>query len=218
MIDRWDDYEYEDFEDDLKPLHPPGPLSKFPSGQHLWPAVICLILFYLASTVHAGHQYGRLLPVSGASIFQDNEYWRLFTALFVHGSLLHLLSNAFMFVVFGWLLRAYFGFITFPVISFLMGIVSNLATVAFYKPEIQLVGASGMIYAMAALWLVFYMKYDTERRLSVRIFRAAGFVMIMLVPSTFEPQVSYLAHAMGFAAGIVTGLLVLPVIKVRDPG
>ena len=216
MDDR--DYYMEDFEDDLEPLHPPGPLSKFPSGRHLRPAVICLVLFYLASTVHAGHQYGSLLPVSGAAIFKNLELWRLFTALFVHGSLLHLLSNAFMFLVFGWLLKAYFGYITFPVISFLMGIASNLATVALYRPHVQLVGASGMIYAMAALWLVFYMKYDTERRLPVRIFRAVGFVLVMLVPSTFEPQTSYLAHAMGFAAGIVTGLLVLPVIKVRDPG
>ncbi len=211
-------YYVEDFEDDLEPLHPPGPLSKFPSGRHLRPAIICLVLFYLASAVHTGHHHGSLLPVSGAAIFDELELWRLFTAVFVHGSLLHLLSNAFMFLVFGWLLKAYFGFITFPVISFIMGMVSNLATVALYDPGIKLVGASGMIYAMAALWLVFYMKYDTERRLPVRIFRAVGFVLVMLVPSTFEPQTSYLAHAMGFVAGIVTGLLVLPVIEVRDPG
>lgn len=212
-----DDYS-DDYEDEDAPLYRPGPLSKFPSAGHLRPAVICVILFYFASTLHGTHPYGDLLWVSGEKVFEKQELWRLFTALFVHGSLVHLLSNLFMFMVFGWLLKAYFGFAVFPVISFIIGIIVNLATISFYEPATRLVGASGMIYAMAALWLIFFLRHYTERSFPARLLRVTGFVLVLLIPSTFEPQVSYLAHGLGFMAGTTAGILLLPFAAVRDPG
>ena len=70
---------------------------------------------------------------------------------------------------------------------------------------------------MAALWLIFYLRYDTDRQLAIRIFRAVGFVMVMLIPSTYNPQTSYLAHGMGFLIGLGAGILLLPIIEIQDP-
>jgi membrane associated rhomboid family serine protease len=201
-----------------EPAVEPGPLSKLPSKKHFLPVVVCVAFFYIASSIYSNHQYGEMLKVSGDAVFTKHEYWRLFTALFVHGSLLHLLSNLFMFTIFGWLLRAYYGFAVFPAAAFIMGTITNLAVVSIYPPDVSLVGASGMIYGMAAMWIVFFMKYDTDRSFPMRALRAAGFVLAMLVPSAVEPQVSYLAHGLGFIAGIGSGLILLPFVDVRDPG
>lgn len=204
----------EDFDDG--PPSPPGPLSVFPSRRHILPALACFMMFYAMSVVYRIYPYGDLLWVSGSSIFDHYEFWRPVTALFVHSGMGHLLSNAIMFFVFGWVLKAYFGYLAFPVTAFVIGVVSNIITVYLYPPEIRLLGASGMIYGMAALWLVYFIKYD-DHAFPVRVMRAAGFVLVILIPSTIEPQVSYLAHGIGFIAGVIVGFVTLPFVNVRIP-
>ena len=204
----------EDFEEG--PPAPPGPLSIFPSRKHLLPALVCFMLFYALSLVHSTYPYGDLLWVSGSSLYGLHEFWRPLTALCVHSGPGHLLSNAIMFFVFGWALKAYFGYSVFPVLSFGIGVITNVITVYLYSPEIRLIGASGMIYGMAALWLVYFIKFD-HHTFPVRVMRAAGFVLVMLIPSTIEPQVSYLAHGIGFIAGAAAGFASLPFVHVRMP-
>lgn len=205
----------EDFKEE--PARPPGPLSKFPSPHHGAPALIMFFLFYAATSVYNRYPFGDYLWLSGESIFRYHEYWRILTSLATHGDLSHLLSNALIFLVFGWMLKAYFGFLVFPVVSLVIGVATNCLTVAFYEPGIRLLGASGMAYGMVALWLVFYIHHDTDRTVALRIFRAVGFSLVMMFPSTFDPHVSYLAHAIGFTLGIVTGLALLPLVSVHEP-
>ncbi len=194
-----------------------GPLSRFPSTRHMIPAAFLFALFYVFSVLYSGHRIGDNFWVSGAAVFSHHEYWRVVTALFTHRDIVHLLSNALMFFVFGWVLKAYFGYLAFPTASLLIGIVTNIITVALYDPDIMLIGASGMTYGMAALWIVLYIRFDQERRVPVRIFRAAGFALVMLLPSTIEPDVSYLAHAVGFVTGILSGIALFPFASVREP-
>lgn len=200
-----------------EPPRPPGPLARFPSPLHAIPALAIFLVFCLATAIYNNYPEGEQLWLSGEALFMRHEYWRLLTALLTHRDMAHLLANALIFLGFGWMLKAYFGPMVFPVASLVTGLISNLATVYAYHPGIRLIGASGMNYGMAALWLILYIRHDTDHRLPVRIFRAAGFALIILFPTTFDPAVSYLAHAVGFASGIVIGLAILPGVSVRDP-
>ena len=193
---------------------PLGPLTRLPSVKSLVPALLLFILFYLAS-FHMNRVMSDLLWLSGDSFFARKEYWRLLTALFVHADLQHLFSNAPLFLVFGWLLMDYYGMAVFPAGSLLIGAAANMATIYFYDPGIRLVGASGMVYGMAAQWLVYYVRFDTNFTLGKRIFRATGFSMAMLFPTTVYPNVSYLAHGAGFTMGITVSLLMLPMAAAR---
>jgi rhomboid protease GluP len=205
----------EDFRVEPKP--PPGPLAHFPSLRHAVPAMFFFIIFYLATVVYGRYPEGDYLWLSGDALLNRHEYWRIITSLLAHSDLYHLLSNAMIFLVFGWMLKAYFGLIAFPVLSFMTGIIANSLTAAVYRPETRLIGASGMAYGMAALWLVFYIRHDTDHSVPVRIFRAIGFSLVMLFPTTFDPQISYLAHGIGFAAGLVIGILSLHFISAHNP-
>ena len=122
-----------------------------------------------------------------------------------------------MFIVFGWALKAYYGYAVFPVISLATGALTNLIAVSIYPPEVRLLGASGMVYGMAALWLVLFLRYDTGHYLPVRLVRVLGFTMVILIPSTLEPHVSYLAHGVGFLCGLLAGIVLLPFVSPRDP-
>jgi rhomboid protease GluP len=210
-----EDPEEEDFGEIVE--RPRGPLSVFPSLRHVLPAVLMFMLFYVATVIYGGYPQREYLWISGDSIFKNHEYWRLITAIFTHSDLSHLMSNALIFLVFGWMLNAYFGLLAFPITSLCIGAITNAITVAFYDPAIQLVGASGMAYGMVSLWLVFYIHNDTYYSLALRIFRAIGFALVMMFPTTFEPHVSYLSHAVGFGTGLLIGLLLERMIPVKDP-
>ena len=215
-----DDDEEEFFEpEDFKPEipSPPGPLSKFPKLKHIRPAVILFMLFYAASVLHSGYPIGDKLWASGEAVLKNGEYWRIITSVFTHDDIYHLLSNAMIFLVFGWILRAYFGFFVFPVLSLIIGAACTLLTIAIYEPGMRLIGASGMNYGMAALWLVFYLRFDTDNRPARKVLRVFGFTLAVLFPSTYNPQVSYLAHALGFAIGLAAGIILLPFVKAREP-
>ncbi len=149
--------------------------------------------------------WGHRLDSTRQDVFEHQAYWKLLTSLGVHADLKHLLSNSLFFGILAFILNGYFGWVAFPVLSLLLGIATQAITLQTYAPEIRLMGASGMVYSMAGLWLT--LNFGTERRLSLirRAFNAAAFVMVLFIPSQLEPQISYRAHAIGFVLGAVFG-------------
>lgn len=214
-----DDGEYYPVAEDFIPTppKPKGPLSRVPESSAVRPALFCFILFFVASGQYwqAGRDGGGW--ASGEAVFEHGQWWRLLTALFTHSDLGHLLSNTPLFLIFGWYLYAFFGGLAFPLGALLIGVLSNAATIYFYSPTTHLVGASGMLYGMVALWLVLYVRFETDYTVTMRVFRAIGVSLVLLFPTTFQEQTSYLAHAAGFAIGMIVGFLLMPFVSVRTP-
>lgn len=204
-------------EDDFLPA-PKKPLSALaakPQLSHLTSPVIMALMF---AAVSFGFWYnpGTIdFWVSREAVFGQGKYWKLFTALFTHSDMLHLLSNLPLFLIFGWHLRTFFGFRIFPLVAILAGIASNFLTIYFYADNTRLVGASGMLYAMVSLWLLYYVKFETSYSFWNKIMRATAFALVLLFPTTFQENVSYLAHFWGFICGIFFGLLFLPITEVQ---
>ena len=69
-----------------------------------------------------------------------------------------------------------------------------------------------MIYSMVAMWLVFFLKFDTRYSFFIRLIRAIAFILVILFPSEIKPHTSYSAHAFGFIIGLITALLLLPIV------
>ncbi|MFC1669696.1 rhomboid family intramembrane serine protease [Spirochaetota bacterium] len=206
---------YDEEEEEI--VKPKGPLSKFPSTKFTMPVVISYFIFVTATLAYNKLPIGSKLWASGEAVFGKHEYWRALTSVFTHADFSHLLSNTPLFFIFGWFLRAYFGVIIFPLASFLVGIACTLVTISVYEPHIRLLGASGMVYGMVALWLAFYVRYDIDHSVPMRIFRAVGFSLILLFPTVFDPRVSYLAHAVGFGVGLVFAILLAPLVEAKEP-
>lgn len=201
--------------EDESSKRPPGLFSLPPEKRLLHGPVQIFMLMLVFSIVYWSYPQGEYLWASGETVFQKNELWRLVTALFTHGDIAHLLANGWLFILFGWMLRSYFGFMAFPLLSFGAGIITNGVTVYLYHPAVRLIGASGMVHGMVAIWIVWYIFFDRERRPGQRILRATGFSLAMLVPAVVKPEVSYLAHGVGFLAGIILSLLFLVPVKRR---
>ncbi len=193
----------EEFEAELK-VEPRGILYEKPQAQYLLAPLLVALACLLASLLlWFSEGYGDLLWASGKTVFTAKEYWRPFTALFAHANVEHLLLNLPFLVVFAWLLRSYFGLIAFPVVSILVGALANVATLYFYPDYVRLIGASGMVYSVVAMWVVFYLRYEIRYRLGKKILRVVGSLLVLLFPSAYSPTTSYLAHVFGFTLGAI---------------
>ena len=153
------------------------------------------------------------MPASGDQVFTKHEYWRLWTSLFAHADGGHLVSNAILFIPLCFFLTGYFGPTLFPLTGLALGGVINVAALATMSPQTSLIGISGLVYWMGSVWLTLYLvigtKESARRRLGKTLFIAAA----LFAPQTFEPNVSYIAHFMGFLFGIPTALLFYQVNK-----
>ncbi len=144
---------------------------------------------------------------SGSQVFGQGEFWRLLTSPWVHADLRHLLSNEVFFVLFGWLLNRYYGVWVFPVLSWAAGVLIQALTLSQYPRDVSLIGASGIVYFMAAFWITLFIFIERGVPWARRLLLSAGVALALLFPETFEPQVSYLAHAWGAVLGVFLGAL-----------
>ncbi|MEJ2111375.1 MAG: rhomboid family intramembrane serine protease [Acidobacteriota bacterium] len=151
--------------------------------------------------------YASRLPANGERVLEQHQYWRLFTSILVHADLKHLLSNAVGIVGLGYLLYGYFGYRIYPLLIFGAGSVVTFLALLTYPPQTYLVGASGVVYLMAAFWLTMYVCLERRFSIGKRFLRAMGFLLIVLIPTGYTPEISYRTHAIGFGFGIVTAAI-----------
>lgn len=136
-----------------------------------------------------------LLDLRGSAI-AEGEYWRLFTALFVHGGLVHLGMNMWAVWGLGAPVERLIGTPRFLVLSLLTTLGSALFVLLFGFDR-PVIGASGMILGWAGALLPLL-------RAEVR----GGFVRALLptVAISLIPGVSWQGHLGGFTSGLLWGL------------
>ncbi len=205
--------------DDLIPDPPRQLISDHPMGQKIKaessrPAIILLALCTIMSLWVWGRYPGyEWWEASQAAVFGRGEYWRLLTGMFVHGDIAHLLANSGLFLVFGLMLRQYFGSWAFPTLSIIAGVLTSALSLLTYDPQVTLIGASGMVYCMAAMWLFLFWRHADYLSVLQRSMRSLAFVLVVLVPTQIEPNVSYRTHAIGFGVGLALAWMSSPWLK-----
>jgi len=139
------------------------------------------------------------------------EYWRLFTALFLHGGFLHLLFNLFALYVLGPPLERSIGTMRFVVCYLISGLASGAGVVALtviglVQPA-QLIGASGSIMGIVGAWAGFLMRHRHAPQAKQRLANVGLIVAIQIAFDLSTPQVSMAAHLCGLIAGFFLGLI-----------
>ena len=105
-------------------------------------------------------------------IIEGHEYYRIFTCLFLHFGITHLLNNMVLLGALGWNLELEIGKVRFVIIYFASGIIGNIVSL-FYdltleQPAVS-AGASGAIFGlMGALLYVVIANRGRLGRLSGR--------------------------------------------------
>jgi membrane associated rhomboid family serine protease len=157
------------------------------------------------------HRIGALEPYS---VVVQHEYWRFFTALFLHGGFIHLLFNVFALYVLGPPLERPIGTLRFVVCYLVSGLASgagvvSLTLIGLVQPA-QLVGASGSIMGIVGAWAGFLMRHRHAPHAKQRLANVVMIVAIQIVFDLSTPQVSMAAHLCGLIAGFFLGLILAP--------
>lgn len=141
-----------------------------------------------------------------ALTYEAGQWWRLWSSALVHGDLKHLLNNSVMLVIMGYFVSSHYSPLIHPFGSLFIGGIINAIVLYYYPEHVKLVGASGVVHFLWGFWLVLYLFIQRHLKLSRRIMKITIVGMVVLIPSEFHANVSYLAHFVGLASGIVLGL------------
>ena len=90
-------------------------------------------------------------------IYVLGEYWRLFTAMFIHIGPMHLAFNLYALYALGPMVEGYYGHWRFLAIYVIAGLSGSLASYAFSPAPSA--GASGAIFGLAGAITVYFLKY-----------------------------------------------------------
>jgi membrane associated rhomboid family serine protease len=204
------------------PIPPSGGLTDRQRRLRHAPAVIAIIFLNVTAfmielrfgawnDLEALHWLGALEPYA---VIVDHEYWRLFTALFLHAGPVHLLFNLFALYVLGPPLERAIGTWRFSACYLLSGFGSSAGVVVlwmlrFINPA-QLVGASGCVMGVVGGWAGFLLRHRHMPRAKQRLMNVAMIVAIQVAFDLSTPQVSMSAHVCGLITGFFVGLVISP--------
>src|SRR6266851_6050905 len=118
---------------------------------------VYLILAFLSRSVDidpnvlltAGAQYGPLVA--------HGEYWRIFTAMFLHFSITHIGLNMLSLFFIGTAVEVFYGKWRYLVIYLASGIAGGIATYFLSAPTVIAAGASGAIFGVFGALGIFYL-------------------------------------------------------------
>ncbi len=150
---------------------------------------------------------GQWMPASRDMVFVSKDYWRLLSTLFVHADAGHLVSNVALYAILSFLLYGYFGWLVFPLASWLLAIPMTALALRTYPGETQLIGASGLVHLMGGIWLSLYLLIATNKSVGQRILRSGGVMLGIFFPTSFEAKTSYRVHFIGLAIGLGAGAI-----------
>jgi membrane associated rhomboid family serine protease len=157
------------------------------------------------------HRIGAVEPYA---VVAQGEYWRLFTALFLHGGFLHLAFNLFALYVLGPPLERSIGTIRFLACYLVSGLASSAGVVALTEVGLvqigQLIGASGCIMGVVGAWAGFLLRHHHAPFAKQRLANIGLIVAIQIAFDLSTPEVSTAAHICGLVAGFFLGLLLAP--------
>jgi rhomboid protease GluP len=139
------------------------------------------------------------------------ESWRLFTSVFLHAGLTHLLFNAYALFILGRDVEAFYNAKWFLVIYLLSGLAGSVAWYVLGEP-IPSVGASGAIFGLIGAEAAFYVR---NRKLfgqlgRQRLGNLAVLIAINLVFGFTIPNINNIAHLGGLVGGFVLGYFIAP--------
>ena len=168
---------------------------------------ICIILFILME-LSGGSTNSQTLLKYGANLdvlVKNGEYYRLFTCIFLHIGIMHLLCNMYSLYIIGREVENLFGKIKYIIIFILSGIFGSIMSLAFTHNTIS-AGASGIFGLLGAL-LYFGMHYRTY--LGEAIKRSIiPIIVVNLIIGFFAEGIDLAAHIGGLVGGILLAMMV----------
>lgn len=175
--------------------------------------IICIILFIMMYIFGNGSESTNTLINFGANydvLTKSGEYYRLFTCMFLHIGIMHLICNMYSLYVIGKEVEGLFGKWKYLLIYLLSGICGSMLSLAFSYNTVS-AGASGAIFGLLGALLYFGYYYRTYLGAVMR----SSIIPVIL----FNLIIGFLSSGIDNAAhigGLVGGILIAMAVGIPD--
>lgn len=177
---------------------------------------LALVVAFIASASASGAWWdipATELLAQGASFgpaVAGGESWRLLSALFLHGGLLHLLFNGVALLEIGRAVERRIGTTRTLSIFLLAGAWGFLASL-LWQPGVISIGASGGIFGLLGVWAMLSIRDAGQVEAAVRLRRRLSVPLVLLLAlglGFLIPNVDHAAHLGGLSVGLLLGAVV----------
>ncbi len=177
--------------------------------------IIINIIIYIISAIASMDlmdMNGKVLLDMGALytpyIVLDKEWWRLGTAMFLHGGMMHIVMNMFSLYIVGRGVEVYFNKASYLAIYISAGLVGGIVSIYIHQENIG-IGASGAIFgifgSLAGLLLANRAFINAKSKAFIKSF---GMIIgLNLILGLSIPSIDMSAHIGGLIVGILSGFI-----------
>lgn len=165
-----------------------------------------VIIFLISAIISGSLNYieGSVLYNLGAKwspAIKEGQFYRLFTSMFLHGGIVHLLFNMYALWSLGNLVEKVWGTKRFLIVYFGGGFIASLATFIF-SPKSLSVGASGAIFALlgAAAIFGYFIKDKFGKEFMNEMLKLIGINIFIGITT---PNIDNVAHIGGLIGGAI---------------
>ena len=168
-------------------------------------AIIGIDIFVFVLQMLLGQEVTSTLLLSPFLVDQG-EWWRLLTPLLVHAGALHLFLNMYILFLYGPNVEQAFGTIRFIVMFLVAGFMGSAFSYAF-PPENASVGASGAIFGIVGVLVVYLYRRRTSH-LMAHYLRGMTFFIVANLAFGFllSSRIDNFAHIGGLLGGALMAL------------
>jgi rhomboid protease GluP len=171
--------------------------------------LILAIMYVLEGGLGGSPQLMRMVDL-GAQVnvlVLQGQWWRIFTAIFLHLNWLHILVNGYSLFVMGELVEPAFGSRRFVVVFLLGGIMGGLLALVTYPPYTVLVGASGAIFGLLGATGVIALEAQGPMR--GYLLRWLGSILVLNLAFDFMyPGIGVWDHVGGLVGGFLAATMI----------
>jgi len=209
---------------EAQPIPQQGYRLSLPLGRPraVWVLLAINVIIFLLSGLLSRNLFSpsnSVLDLLGAkvnSLIQAGQYWRLITAMFLHGSLLHIGFNAYALYVLGPEAERIYGTPRFLALYFIAGLAGGVASYALTPRDS--VGASGAIFGLIGGLAAFY--YVSRGLLGEISRQQLGNLITVIMINLFigfsSPVIDNTAHIGGLIGGAAIGWMLAPRFQVDE--
>ena len=171
--------------------------------------VFALMLFDGAGLIVADPRVAMKWGSNFAPLTMDGEWWRLFTAMFIHFGILHVALNMWALYLSGTMTERLYGSARFAVLYVFAGLMASMASL-LWNPEVNSAGASGAIFGVFGGMLAFVLNPRNGVPRSIMIEHrnsTLAFAAYSLFYGAAHAGIDNAAHIGGLLGGLMMGTL-----------
>lgn len=168
---------------------------------------VVLVAMFIIETLRGGSDESAVLFKLGAqfnpAIIILGQWWRLFTAQFLHIGLLHLVVNCVTLFYIGQYLEPMLGHVRFLIIYLLAGVGGNLMTLALGSDNAVSAGASTALFGLFGAMIALGIANRTHEGMAYLGRQSFVLAVINLLFDINIPQIDTWGHVGGLLAGFL---------------